>query len=281
MAVKKPTGNPPGKPPGLLLDRAQVMAMYRDVYGSAPWSLWNGSDIVTGNFSDSTGDREQSLNNYLTTIDNAQSTAQYLLKFHPEGEEITNQSPVTGTLRFKMHDIEFTPRGQLGGVPGGSVVGAVTQVLRERVEFDEMMSEWAEANGYVQPEEEEEEEDGLTRVINTVGKAGEKYPWMQEHLKDFMTMFKHGVKKISGIDFNDMNNTQQNSSVGAAPKTDDPTYKVPELSPQDIAEMMPALRVLKYEHPEITKDLFLLAKLSQEDKDVFNLAIKKLRQTFE
>lgn len=262
---------------------------------SRAWSLWQGGEMVTCCDNEAENERVDKLNECVKMLHAQGVNGAYLFKFHDfedMGSGVNDKTPYKGSLRFRLHETAYA--STVGSVQQPvTLTDLMAKQLHDRMELDSLMQQYAEANGYVRPEDQEEDEeeeddsDPVTKVMGRIGATGERYPWMQEHIRDGMTMAKHFFKKITGIDVSVnaqqqyTNDTMHNATVGNVPPKSDPNYKVDKISDDIVARMIPALSVLLKHDANIEADLILMAKLAQADQDVFDLALKKLRNAAE
>jgi hypothetical protein len=249
----------------------------------------------------------------MEVIRNTGTSTIYVIKFY---EELSNRgnlnitTPYAGSFVFQMaKNLQTSTMPATGNNIQNDQFSQylLMQLERERDEKENLRQEIEQIkNMMVAHQEEDEEIDEEIDVINgtsesnkelgilgVIGRAGERFPFLQEPLKDFATIISHKMKQflapaaqpagasINGINKDDAMNVEDPSKLlNAHLSTLIKYYTVKEIPTgvlfQDLqAEQQEQLKAHGYR--KFTQDMGLLAGLTA-DSDVFELAIKKLRQ---
>lgn len=236
-------------------------------------------------------DRLYELKKYLNVIKTSGSYATFTIYFYEDpGKKtrITTATPYFGSLPFKLNNadgMEVVQPGGRQGVPGNFNMELMNQVFASKLEIMDMkyQHQMEELKRIHEKEledataEEEEERVDANDIIGRIGQAGEKYPWMQEHIKDGITIVKHLVKKFTNGVLGDDLGMGASGTIAGAPQGANPTEKL----------NWSVKTMLTYYHgkygnqengdKEFADDMERLANMCTTDADLFDLMIKKLR----
>lgn len=273
------------------------------------WGIWttNKPRPVFSCSNDDVDDRQKMLLQYLNLLKNTGTSAEYMIKYYDDqgGKKITANTPPIGSTNFKLSEQNmdiFSPAGNNAG--GGGNIQLLTEVYNMKFENWKLMQEMEQLQRDRDMEDVEEADDDSTmgkigRVVDMVGEAGERYPWMQnilnklaDSITDVFTVVKHKAGNSFGKE-----NTAHMAGIQDAVMPEMAT-DVKESIDNSIATLCDfyinnTAQHIKAKHPtatteevhaaatthgtkELAADLRILAGLTN-DPDMFFLAIKKLR----
>jgi len=236
-------------------------------------------------------DREQQLKKYLDLIKASGSYATFYIFFYEEQDKkkkITNATPYFGSLPFKLNEagMDVAQPGGRTGVQGNFNMELMNQVFAGkldlmRMEYQQQVDDLKRIHEKELEDATAEEEEGRADaddIIGRIGQAGERYPWMQEHIKDGITIVKHLVKKFTnGVLGDDLGMGPASGTIAGAPQGANPNEKL-----QWSIKTMLTYYHGKYGNQEngdkeFADDMERLANMCTTDADLFDLMIKKLR----
>jgi hypothetical protein len=247
-----------------------------------------GNKLLFGCVEEDEEDREKELVKYLDIMQSSMSGARFCIQFYDRADfknKITTSTPSFGSLPFSLADSD----DGAGGLVRSGKVGAATptnltldlmdklyQERMNRIE-DKYETRLAEIQRLHEEEmrEMEEQEDPAeeSEMLGKIGAIGEKYPWLQEHIKDGITIAKSLLNKFTG---NIMNTNPSPGIAGA------PTGATPQEKHQWAMKTLLTYYHGKYGGQEqgdinFSNDMERLANMAVNDADLFDVMIKKLR----
>lgn len=234
-------------------------------------------------------DRLSELKKYLNVIKTSGSYATFTIYFYEDpGKKtrITTATPYFGSLPFKLNTadgLEVAQPGGRTGVPGNFNMELMNQVFASKLEIMDMKYQEQIRDLERRHEKEledataEEEERGIDEqdIMGRIGAAGEKYPWMQEHIKDGITILKSMVKKFTNGVLGE--ETRGGHAMAGAPQGAAPNEKLQWAIKTMIAYYHGKYGGQENGDKEFSDDMERLANMCQGDPDLFDLMIKKLR----
>lgn len=186
--------------------------------GKPMFAIFEGNKILFCCCNDDEKVREQTLKQYLEYMETGGTTASFDLKFYDEcnkNGKVTNATPFFGSLPFKISDSDaalnlLAQKQQGGGNMTAQSMQLMMQIFEQKIDNVQLRNEYAlqkkdeeiaaleeELNA---PPEHNYEKAGLGKIgaiTDMIGSAGEKYPWMQETVKDIMSTLKNLVNGAS------------------------------------------------------------------------------------
>lgn len=275
----------------LTRDIPGVLSVF-EMQGSPIFSLWeNNKDILFSFVGENEQERRDKLTEYLNLIKQSASHQQFTIKFHDEANKngkVTNGTPVTGSLVFKLNendDLQLVPKNQARVEGTNGSIALLNQIFDAKLQnmelrYNHILEKKQEEVEHLQEqldrageEEEDTDDDDQMGLIGSIGKAGERYPWMQEHIKDIMTVAKSFLNKKFGIGEPD--------GARLAGVEDTSGMEPKEKLNKSIKELLEYYHT-KYGDPKagdanFANDIERLAKMAKTDPDLFDVMIKKLR----
>jgi len=254
-----------------------------------PWSISEHGRLAFSCNDPAGESRTQALANYLEIIRKSGTTALYTIKWYdiePE-QKITSKTENTGSFNFKFGFSEdMLPARGGGGVKDQTLSQTVFQQMlelqNERFKFEmeklneKHLRELERLEEDLEEEDQPDKFDAMERMGNIAGNLGEKYPWLQEIIKDVIGI----AKNLTGAH----NNNLQPAGAKISGMTDT-AYRTDEDNRALVNDSIGKLAIAyskKYRQPGegdhmLSEDLALLARLAQQDPALFDVAINKLR----
>lgn len=286
----------------------EVLSVW-EMHDKPPFSLWNGTRIAFSCNEPDEESRQEMLHKYLEIIKQGGTTATYIIKFHDESDKkINNNTPFIGSLNFRLTDPMALETYTGGGAPArGENIALLTQIFEQKFELykkdqelEKLQREQDEADIEETDFDSEDTLGKIGRVVDRVGEAGEKYPWLQGAINklittvtDVITVGTHKAGKMfegnnsaqmAGIaneaqEAPTMSATQQSIERSISILTDfyiaTHRLQLAKANPEATEEQITEAATVSG-GAEFAKDLAALAEITKNPK-LFGVAIRNLR----
>lgn len=280
----------------LVRDKEGVISVW-ELQGSPMWSLWETRAAPTFSCNDDRENkRKEELNYYLDLIKNSGTVCDYTIKFHddvPAGKKINNNTPIFGSLNFKL--TEQSLMAPAAGAAGNNTgIAMMNELFAARLQ--NMEDKWERRLQDLERDHEDEikeiEEEYSSKkgnkingLLGEIGEATTQYPVFAELVKEWSTVIKHKFMQT----FSPGGHAPAANIAGVNDNT--PPEKVVQQAIQTLASYYVGKHgyfkegITDAEKETVTLDgwremagdMKLLSGLTS-DPDIFELAIKKLRQ---
>jgi DNA-binding transcriptional MerR regulator len=237
----------------------------------------------------------------ITALQQLGTQAVFVVHFYENigaNEKLTMKTPYSGSFTFRVHPYEsgLQTIGKTGNIMQQSDQDFRMFLLQERDSLNAKIADLQDENQELREELEELEKTTqaspigggkVGAIIDTIGATGERYPWMQESIKDLFTMARH-MFKIPGAS----PSGARAASMAGVPGNPTGNESAPEMIQLALQKLLAyyinntglpmgneeeKARAHERGTADMANDLSKLASLT-DDPDVFQLAIKKLRQ---
>lgn len=231
------------------------------MYETPYFALWWSNNLMFSHCGADMNDALRMLQDNLAVLNSNGSSAVYTIKFYAgtgKDGRITRATDPVGQFNFRLNEHEERGTRAVGAVGAGND--------RWYQHLEEQNKQILEQNRLLQEQlaSIEEPDDEEADIMDKVGAIGEKYPWLQEHIKEGVTIIKAILNKTLGM--NSETRHRATGQIAGVSNDATPTEKVNA-----------AIKILYKHNQQIGDDLLRLADLAENDPDTFNLALKKLR----